>query len=132
VIAGHGNHVAVVGLGDEPDGSIPMTGLLTSDGDAWSMPRTTGPWPGGVTSVVVTHDGTTVITNASDGSSRVVDGDMDEIDRKVGEAFVAGDRLYVTSYGFVNGPIFYSVDGGQAWTEDVLPGNEQGNESDNQ
>ena len=39
VLAGHGDAVAVVGLGDDPDGGIPMTGLWSDDGEARGLPR---------------------------------------------------------------------------------------------
>jgi hypothetical protein len=125
VMAGNGNQVAIVGLGDDSDGGIPMTGLLLRSGSSWTVPHIID-FPGGVTSVAVTPTGTTVVTNASDGDSLVVGADRDTLppDMKAGEAFVAGDRLYVSSYGFANGPLFYSEDDGRAWHEDVLPGNE--------
>ncbi len=125
VIAGRGDGFAIVGLGDEPDGNIPMTGLMTQVGLTWHYPRMTDPL-GGVTSVVMTPGGSTVITNASDGRWFLVrpDGAVTEPDLKVGEAFVSGERLYLTSYGFVNGPLYYSDDEGQTWSEAVLPGND--------
>ena len=125
VIAGNGDDLAIVGLGDDPDGGIPMTGLMTRVGDTWVMPRMTDMLDG-VTSVVVTSGGRTAITDASTGDWYLIgaDGDFLPTDRKVGEAFVAGDRLYVTSYGFMNGPLFYSDDDGRSWTETTLPGNE--------
>ena len=125
VVAGRGDDVAVVALGDDPDGGIPMTGLMTYRDLAWRYPETPDLLDG-VTSVVVTPDGTTVVTNASDGRWLVVrpDGDVIEPDRKAGEAFVASDRLYVSSYGLMNGPLFVSDDDGRTWQETALPGNE--------
>jgi hypothetical protein len=74
----------------------------------------------------MTPDGSTIVTNASDGRWLVVrpDGDVVEPDRRAGEAFVAGDRLYVSSYGLMNGPVFVSDDDGRTWSETTLPGNE--------
>ena len=125
VMAGHGDDFAVVGLGDDPDGGIPMTGLLLWANNAVVLPQMTTMLEG-VTSVVMTADGTTVITDASTGDWYLIgaDGTFRPVDRKVGEAFVAGDRLYVSSYGFMNGPLFYSDDDGRTWTETTLPGNE--------
>ena len=37
-------------------------------------------------------------------------------------AFVAGDRLYATSYAQSKGPLLYSDDDGGTWQETVLPG----------
>ena len=125
VIAGRGDDVAVVALGDDPDGGIPMTGVMTRVRQVWHYPQATDLLPG-VTSVVVTADGSTVITDASTGDWYLIaaDGHFLPVDRKVGEAFVAGDRLYVSSSGFMNGPIYASDDDGRTWTGTTLPGNE--------
>jgi len=125
VIAGRGDDVAVVALGDDPDGGIPMTGVMTRVRQVWHYPQATDLLQG-VTSVVVTADGSTVITDASTGDWYLIaaDGHFLPVDRKVGEAFVAGDRLYVSSAGFMNGPIYASDDDGRTWTGTTLPGNE--------
>ena len=125
IIAGRGDSLAVVGLGDEPDGGIPMTGLMTRVGRVWLHPRITD-LLSGVTSVVITADGSTAITDASTGDWYLIaaNGHLRPVDRKVGEAFVAGDRLYVSSYGVMNGPIYFSDDDGRTWQETTLPGNE--------
>jgi hypothetical protein len=122
VMAGRGDDLAIVGLGDRPDGGIPMTGLMTRSGDVWHYPR--ADLLPGVSSVVVTPGGSTVVTDASSGRWLLVrpDGQVTTPQRKVGEAFVAGDRLYVSAYGFMKGPLFYSEDDGRTWTETVLPG----------
>ena len=69
----------------------------------------------GVTSVVVTpgrqHRGHRTPARAT-GTWSAPTAHFRPTDRKVGEAFVAGDRLYVTSYGFMNGPLYYSDDDG--------------------
>ena len=125
VVAGRGDDIAVVALGDDPDGDIPMTGLMTYSDRAWRYPETPDLLDG-VTSVVVTPDGSTVVTNAGDGRWLVVrpDGDVVEPDRQAGEAFVAGDRLYLSTYGLMNGPLLVSDDDGRTWQETTLPGNE--------
>jgi hypothetical protein len=131
VVAGRDDDAAVVALGDDPDGGIPMTGLATMSGltpghsPSWRFPQIPDLLDG-VTSVVVTPDGSTVVTDAGDGRWLVVrpDGDVVEPDRRAGEAFVAGERLYVSSYGLMNGPIFVSDDDGRTWSETTLPGNE--------
>ena len=125
VMAGYGDDFAVVGLGDDADGGKPMTGLFLWMGNAAVLPRTTSLLDG-VTSVVMTADGATVITDASTGDWHLIgaDGTFRPVDRKVGEAFVAGDRLYVSSYGFMDGPLFFSDDAGRTWTETTLPGRE--------
>jgi hypothetical protein len=125
VIVGRGDALAIVALGDDPDGGIPMTGAMTYADLTWHYPRVTDLLDG-VTSVVITPDESTVVTNADDGRWFLIrrDGEVTEPQRKVGEAFVAGDRLYVSTYGLMNGPLYYSEDDGQTWTETVLPGNE--------
>jgi hypothetical protein len=131
VVAGRDDDAAVVALGDDPDGGILMTGLATMSGltpghsPSWRFPQIPDLLDG-VTSVVVTPDGSTVVTDAGDGRWLVVrpDGDVVEPDRRAGEAFVAGERLYVSSYGLMNGPIFVSDDDGRTWSETTLPGNE--------
>jgi hypothetical protein len=124
VIAGRGDDLAIVGLGDDPDGGIPMTGLMTYTDPTWHYPSLD--LLPGVSSVVVTPGGSTVVTDAGDGRWLLVrpDGRVTTPDRKVGQAFVAGDRLYVSSYGFTDGPLSYSEDDGRTWTETTLPGNE--------
>jgi hypothetical protein len=126
VLAGHRDHVTMVGLGDDPDGGIPMTGLVLGHGDQVTLPRMTTMLDG-VTSVVVTGAGTTAITDASTGDWYLIgaNGDFRPTDRKAGEAFVAGDRLYVTPYGFMNAPLSWSDDDGRSWHQAELPGNEE-------
>jgi hypothetical protein len=126
VLAGRGDDVTMVGLGDDPDGGIPMTGLVVAHGDQVVQPRMTT-MLGGVTSVLITPAGTTVITDASTGDWYLLgaDGAFRPTDRKVGQAFLAGERLYVTQYGFMNAPLSWSDDDGRTWHEAQLPGNEE-------
>lgn len=126
VVAGRGDSAVVVGLGDDPDGAVPMKGMLLRRPGQWLAVDTSGRDLSGVTSVVVTPAGSAMVTNASDGRSLVVrsDGDVVEPARKVGQAFVAGDRLYVSTYGLMNGPLYVSDDDGRTWQETTLPGNE--------
>jgi len=128
VVAGLGDSAAVVGLGDDPDGGIPMAGLVLRRPERWTVVDTVGHDLDGVASVVVTPDGSTVVTDASEGRWLLVsaDGDVIEPERLVGEAFVAGDRLYVTSRSFGDGPIAWSDDDGATWHETTLPGRESG------
>jgi len=67
------------------------------------------------------------VTDASTGDSFVLSADRTQLmepDRKLGLAFVAGDRLYATPYEFMNGPLLVSDDDGRTWSETTLPGNE--------
>ena len=126
VIVGRRDALAVVGLGDEPDGSIPMAGLATSTGRGWQLAALPDLLRN-VSSVVVTPQGSTVVTDAGDGRWYLVrpDGTVTSPDRKAGLAFVAGDRLYVTPYGYMTGPLAWTDDDGRSWHETVLPGLEQ-------
>ena len=128
VIAGNGDDLADRRASATiPTAASRMTGLMTTRRTTpGSCPRMTDMLDG-VTSVIVTPGGSTVVTDASTGDWYLIGADgarPPEPDRKVGEAFVAGDRLYVTSYGFMNGPLFYSDDDGRTWHETTLPGNE--------
>jgi hypothetical protein len=128
-LTGRGDTVAVAGLGSGPGGDIPLTGLLLVDGHDVTLPRISVQLEG-VTSLVVTPAGSAMVTNASDGRWLVVgsSGNVAEPDRKLGEAFVAGDRLYASTYGLMDGPLFVSDDDGRTWQETTLPGNESSEE----
>jgi hypothetical protein len=123
LISGRGDALAVVGLGDAPDGGIPMTGLMTYSGLRWRHPHVAEPLDG-VSSVVVTPRGSTVVTGDSSGRWLLVrsDGEVTTPDRRAGMAFMAGDRLYLSAHGFSTGPLAYSDDDGRTWHESVLPG----------
>jgi hypothetical protein len=122
VIAGRGDDLAIVSLGDDPDGDIPMTGLMTYSGDTWRYPSAN--LLDGVSSVVMTPGGSTMVTGASTGRAILVraDGEVTTPDQKVGQAFVAGDRLYATTYAQDHGPLYFSDDDGDTWSETTLPG----------
>ncbi len=123
VIAGRSDDLAVVGLGDAPDGGIPMTGLMTYSGLRWRHPHVAEPLDG-VSSVVVTAAGSTVVTGDSSGRWLLVrsDGEVTTPDRRAGKAFMAGDRLYLSAYGSSTGPLAYSDDDGRTWHDATLPG----------
>ena len=81
VVAGSGNHVAVVFLGDSPDGSIPVTEVRASHDDGGSWTRTRGLDTSGrdrirgLSSVAVMPDGTTYLTTGSHHLVRIDTGD---------------------------------------------------------
>jgi hypothetical protein len=126
VVAGRENAVSAIGLGDDPDGGIPLTGMLvrTQDGSEFDL----GDFVAltGVSSLTVTPTGSTVVTDASTGDAFILTADrsreMRRPDRKFGLAFVAGDRLYATSYAQGKAPLLYSDDDGATWQETTLPG----------
>jgi hypothetical protein len=126
-MTGRGDRVSAVGLGDEPDGSIPLMGLLVTTEDRLAVVRADFMVLSGVTSLTVTPAGSTLVTDASAGDAFVLNADRTQLvepDRKLGLAFVAGDRLYATTYGFMKGPLLESDDDGNTWHEGVLPGME--------
>jgi hypothetical protein len=126
-MTGRGDRVSAVGLGDEPDGSIPLMGLLVTTEDSSAVVRADFMVLSGVTSLTVTPAGSTLVTDASAGDAFVLNADRTQLvepDRKLGLAFVAGDRLYATTYGFMKGPLLESDDDGNTWHEGVLPGME--------
>ena len=114
VLAGRGDAVSAVGLGDDPDGGIPLTGLLVRSRDGSEFRAGDFIALSGVSSVTITPAGSTLVTDASTGDSFVLSADRTELvepDRTLALAFVAGDRLYATP-GFVNGPLLVSDDDG--------------------
>ena len=126
VMAGRDGTVAVAGLGDDPDGGIPLAGLLvvTESGDA-VLPRLDDTVDE-LVSLVVTAAGTTLVTDL-DGEVVLVDDDGDEVaypDVRLGQALVAGDRVYATSSLENKGPLLVSDDDGVSWQETALPGME--------
>ena len=126
-MAGRGDAVSALGLGDEPDGGIPLTGLLVRSQDGSEFRAGDFIALSGVTSVTITPAGSTLVTDASTGDSFVLSADHTQLvepDRKLGLAFVAGDHLYATTYEFMNGPLLVSDDDGRTWSETTLPGNE--------
>ena len=130
VMAGRGDDVVMAALGDEPDGEIPLTGLLRSSDGGFTWQRNDFMALGGVTSVVVTPDGGTLVTG-EDGNAFLLSADAEELvepDRTVGVAFAAGDRVYALSYALTQGPLLYSDDNGRSWQETLLPGMESSEE----
>jgi hypothetical protein len=123
VNAGHGDHLAIVGLGDEADGSIPMTGLMTYSDLRWRHPAIPDPLDG-VSSVLVTPRGSTIVAGDSSGRWLWVrpDGHVTAPSQKAGLVFSAGDRVYVSAYGFATGPLRWTDDDGRTWHETSLPG----------
>lgn len=122
MLAGHGDVVAVAGLGDAPDGNIPLTGVLIRSGTAWTKPRLTG-GPRDVASMVVSARGTTFVTGTYGGAVAIApDGSWSALQVSLGVVVTAGDRLYATSNTQSKGALLYSDDDGATWHETTLPG----------
>ncbi len=123
VIAGSGETIAVAGLGDGPNGDIPLTSLLRSTDGGYTWTRPSFDAFASFTSQVVGADGTILITGA-EGRSFVIhpDGAYTEPTVPLGVAFAAGDRLYATSYGQDKGALLMSRYHGATWQETRLPG----------
>jgi hypothetical protein len=125
-IAGSGDHVSVLALGDAPDGSIPALGLVASH-DAG---RTGNQWTADelgltdTTSLVVTPGGTTLSTS-TDGDLTVLDADGRLVTPhhapRIQGLTLAGDRVY----GFTlshDGALLWSEDDGATWRQETMPG----------
>jgi len=126
LIAGRGADVVVAALGNDPNGEVPLTGLLRSTDGGYTWHRNSFEALGGVTSVVVTSSGDTLVSG-QDGNAFLLTADANgllEPDRPIGLAFPAGERLYALSYALSKGPLLYSDDDGRTWQETVLPGME--------
>jgi hypothetical protein len=123
VLTGNGDVVSVLGLGDDPDGDIPLADVKWSGdgGVSWQTPA--HPALGSVTGQTVSDDGTTVVSG-SDGRAFVVhhDGTTTQPDVRIGYVFSSGGRLYGTSYAQDKGPLLVSDDDGASWQETRLPG----------
>jgi hypothetical protein len=125
LVDGNNGTFAVAALGDDPDGSIPLTGLMLSldDGDTWTtiedLPRNLR-----FTSLAVTADGTTVVSAEDRAFVFHPNGHYSELEPDLGVVTAAGYRLYATTYGVSKGPLLYSDDDGSTWRETTLPGME--------
>lgn len=123
VIAGRGDSIAAVGLGDSADGGIPLTGLMLSNDGGRTVQRGDYLELPGVTSIVITPAGSTLVTDASSRRSFVLTADRKQIyepDQALGIAFVAGDTLFATSAD--SNALLVSHDDGHSWLETTLPG----------
>lgn len=126
-VAGSGDHVSAIILGDAPDGSIPaLEVVLTADSGRSLRTGTAGAY--GIfdsTSLVVTDTGHTLSTG-TDGALTVIDarGRVVPIGRtpSLRGLTVAGSRVYAVSATDDHGPLYRSDDSGATWTEDALPG----------
>lgn len=131
VVTGHGDHVAVALLEDDPDGSIPVVEVQTSHdaGATWSTPRgldLTG--PDGIrdlSSMAVTPSGSTYVTTESHGLIRIdPDGSAaaTPLSGHDTSAFVLDDSICVVAEAGRVDELQCSADDGTTWTPIPLPG----------
>lgn len=136
VLAGHGDDVAAVLLGDDPDGSIPVLQVSVSGdaGQTWhttSGPVLTSSGPEGpdgladLNGIAVTDDGTTFLTAGTAGlvrvdpSATVVATPLSSHDRSV---FLVAHRVCLVVEHSPYDELSCSADDGTTWVPQALPG----------
>lgn len=131
VVAGHGDHVAVVFLGDDPDGSIPVVEMQLSHdaGATWSTPRGLdlegADGVRNVSSLAVAPSGSTYVTTQSHGLIRIdADGNTRAMPQSSNDtsAFVLDDSVCVMAEAGRIDELRCSADDGTTWTPIPLPG----------
>jgi hypothetical protein len=131
VVAGSGEHVAVVLLGDGADGSIPVVDVLLSHdaGGSWSMAVDLDTEGGDrvrdMSSAAVTPDGTTYLATGShhlvriDDQGFAVPTQLSAFDTSV---FAAGDQVCLVGERGRYDALLCSPDGITEWADQPLPG----------
>jgi len=131
VLGGNGDHVAVVFLGDDPDGSLPVVGVQASHdaGRTWTAARGLDTEGGDrvrdLSSLAVAPDGTAYVSTGSHHVVRVdLAGDalpiqLSSSDRDV---FIDGDDVCVVGERGRYDQLTCSSDGGTNWSARPLPG----------
>lgn len=130
-VTGQGDHVSVVFLGDDADGSIPVVDVRTSHdaGASWSTPRGLdlegADGVRNLSSLAVTPSGSTYVTTESHGLVRIdADGSTRAIPLSPHEtsAFAVGDSVCVVAEAGRVDEVRCSDDDGTTWTPQSLPG----------
>lgn len=131
VLAGNGDHVAVVFLGDASDGSLPVVGVRVSSdsGRTWTSARGVDVEGGDrvrdVSGLAVAPDGTAYVSTGShhvvrvDPEGNALPIQLSSFDRSV---FVTDDAVCVVSERGVYDQLTCSTDGGTNWSARPLPG----------
>ncbi len=124
---GSGDSVVVAGVGDGPDGSLPLTGLLrsTDGGAAWS-PIKGVPHDVPLHSLAITTSGT-IVLSGDDGRSFVIDRDGTVTHPDTDTGFLisgGGERIYALAQESPVQALLFSDDQGETWQETVIPGME--------
>ena len=131
VVAGNGDHVARVGLGDDADGSIPVLDVEVSHDAGQTWVTAIGLDTGGgdrvrnMSSLAVGADGTTYLTTESHHLVRVDDeGFATPIQLSAHDtgAFVSGDQVCVVVERGRYDALVCSPDGLTEWADQPLPG----------
>ena len=131
VLAGNGDHVALVVLGDDPDGSIPVVGTQVSHdgGRTWvttvDLDTEGGDRVRNMSSLTVAADGTTYLTTESHHLVRIDDeGFATPIQLSAADTGVlaSGDEVCVVVERGRYDAMVCSPDGLTAWSDRPLPG----------
>lgn len=131
VVAGSGDHVAVALLGDDPDGSIPVVGVLLSAdaGRNWTgvddLDTTGGDRVRNLSSLAVAADGTTYLATESHHLVRIdEDGDVLPIQLSSFDSsvFADGAGVCVVTERGRRDQLACSDDRGTTWSSRPLPG----------
>jgi hypothetical protein len=131
VLAGNGDHVARVSLGDEPDGSIPVLGVEVSHdaGRTWiatvDLDTNGGDRVRNMSALAVGADGTAYLTTESHHLLRIDDqGSATPIQLSAFESgvFASGDEVCVVVERGRYDALACSPDGLTEWADQPLPG----------
>ena len=131
VLAGNGDHVARVSLGDDPDGSIPVLGVEVSHdgGRTWvatvNLDTEGGDRVRNMSSLAVGADGTTYLTTESHHLVRIDDeGFATPIQLSAFDSSVvtSGDEVCVVAERGRYDALLCSPDGITGWADQPLPG----------
>ena len=131
VLAGSGDHVAVVLLGDDPDGSLPVVDMLLSRdaGRSWStavnLDTEGGDRVTDVSSLAVGADGTAYLTTESHHLVRIdEEGFATPIQLSAFDTgvFTSGDEVCVVAERGRYDALLCSPDGLTGWVDQPLPG----------
>ena len=131
ILAGNGDHVAQVALGDDPDGSVPVLGVQVSHdaGTSWvatvDLDTEGGDRVRNMSSLAVGADGTTYLSTGSHHLVRIDDeGFMTPIQLSASDngVFASGDQVCLVAERGRYDALLCSPDGLTGWTDQPLPG----------
>ena len=125
-VAGHGDHVSVAVLGDDPDGSLAVLSVQVSHdaGRTWLLARTPDDLRN-LSGMTVSPEGTTYLTTGSHGLVRVdVDGmtTAEQLSSHDMTVFADGEQVCLVVEGGLIDHLQCSADDGRTWEPAPLPG----------
>ncbi|MDZ5664250.1 hypothetical protein SFC79_20915 [Nocardioides sp. S-58] len=125
-MAGHQDGVAVVLLGDAPDGSVPVLEVASSPdaGRTWQRARSSGDLRD-LSGLAVSDVGSTYLTTGSHGALRVgAAGEVSAVQQSPQDhsVFLASDRVCLVAEAGEVDVLRCSLDDGASWSSQALPG----------